>query len=203
MNSEANYKNKGRTTKIHTCERHHDLSILLKTANKKICNTCFSTLKNSHYNVLAGCLLELHYLHNVTRGLLEQNNMTLRQLKEQEIAILNLQSEITEIKNNGKEHLPPRTEKASKTPSEDTQSTCETVPNQAPIQQQRETPDAQEICTEGHLAQVAHTLGNLLHVKIERILDTWKQKKLTTTPKSDDLRPSKGTTHTHGGFSMQ
>lgn len=152
--------------KIHTCDRHHDLTILLKSAYKKICNTCFATLKKSYFNVIAGCVLECHYLHNLTRGFVGQINELQARIQDQEQAILNLQAEITEVKNNGKNQKHPTQQPAR-----------QTVPHPAPKDKDRPPSDPKIIRTEGHVAKVANSLSHLLDLQIARILKSWKEKK--------------------------
>lgn len=191
MDPEAKYKDKHPTFHAKPCPRHHDLTILLQGARTAICNTCFATLKKSYYNVIAGLLLEEHYLHHLTKGLLEQNNLIQKTVNDLTEHVLNLQHEISDLKSNRRNHDYP----TPKTPSAALSKPREVEPQQPPS-------DAQEICTKGHVAKVARSLQHLLHLQISHVLDNWKKAKHTTTPKTDDHQDSKGATHTHGGFSM-
>lgn len=192
MNGKAKHEPNRTAIKSHQCDRHHDLTILLRSARKSICSTCFATLKKSHYNVIAGSLLELHYLHNVSGGLVKQNNIFQKQLSDQEEAILRLQTEISEIKNNGRNHEKPRPDIQSPAPSKPRQ-----------VDTQQPSSDTKKICATGHVAQVAHSLQDLLHLQITKVLQSWKKKKPQDTSKNDDLQDRKRTTHTHGGYSMK
>lgn len=171
MENQANHKRPGNRYNVHSCQRHADLTILLKSANKHICNTCFATLKKSYFNVIAATLLELHWLHNMTQGLVQQDTALLKRLQAQEEAILNLQAEITDIKNNGRNHEP-----------QNTKPTHHTIPETHNQDNNRPPSDPKIICSEGHVAKVAHSLQDLLHVKIARVLKSWKKKKDTTCP---------------------
>ncbi len=185
MDSQPEQNHQRKAYHRHHCPRHSDLTILINTAKKDICNSCFATLKKSYFNVIAGILLEEHYLHNVCGGLIKQNTIIQNTLTAQEQAILRLQAEITEIKNNGGSHEP-----------QNTKPTNQTIPNPTPLDTQHKTSNAQEICTKGHVAQVAHSLQDLLHIKIARVLDKWKKKKATITPKTDDLQDTSTNTPT-------
>lgn len=165
MSAKANPTLPGKGYNVHACPRHHDLTILLKSAKKNICNTCFATLKKSHYSVIAGALLEMHWQHNMTNGLVQQDTALLKRLQTQEEAILNLQAEITEVKNNGKNQEHP-TQKP----------THQTIPDKVKVLRQHPSSDTKKICAEGHVAKVAHSLQDLLHIKIARVLRSWKDK---------------------------
>lgn len=191
MNNKPKEHAWGTDRKIHHCPRHADLTILLSSAKKPICNVCFATLKKSYYNVIAGLLLELHYLHNVTRGLLEQNNANQKHIQDQEKHLLNISHEIAEIKNNGRNHEKPRPQTPSAAPS-----------NPSTVDKKHPSSDTKKLCAIGHVAQVAHSLQDLLHLQIAKVLQSWKKKKPEDTSKNDDLKHTKGCTHTHGGYSM-
>ena len=177
---------------IHTCDRHSDLTILLKAAKKKICNHCFATLKKSYYNVIAGLLLGEQYLNTTTRGLQIQNSQLVNKLQEQQEAILRVQAELSEhINKGGKNHAP-------------TQSTgISGAPIHPPVVSLGETPTVKEACATGHVSKTAHAVQDMLKSKIAGILKTWKNTRDRTAPKTDDHQDSKGITHTHGGFLMR
>lgn len=166
MEGKAKRQLPGEKYNIHTCERHQDLTILLKSANKKICNTCFATLKKSYFNIIAGCVLEMHWQHNMTRGFVEQNNIFLKRFQDQEQAILNLQAEITDIKNNGGNHAKPK----QPIPKSDANAQDSLEPQEPPS-------DTKEICPEGHVAQATKSLSDLLHLQITRIMDKWRKER--------------------------
>lgn len=186
MIPQAGKMNYPKPEKMHTCPRHHDLTLLLQAAKKKICNSCFATLKTSYYNVIAGLLLEEHYLHNVTKGLIEQNNNLQKQIQDQQQHLLNLTHEIAEIKNNGSHHEKPRPDTRSSANRPDQERSPQSAPQ-----------DTQEIYSEGHMAKVARTLQNLLHIQIARIFLSWKKKNATTSPKTDDLQDKSIKTNPH------
>lgn len=148
----------------HDCIRHTDLSILAKNANVSICNTCFDRLKKTYFNVIAGLLLEAGSQHHLSRVQIEQNEHVQAQVKELTEAILRLQAEIGEIKNNGKDKPPEQPPPPPTPPAVEEE-----------IQRQHKTPDTKNLCAEGHLAKVAHSLTDLFHIKVDRVMRNWRK----------------------------
>lgn len=192
MEHKANQTLPRQRFKVHTCDRHTDLTNLLRAANKKICNHCFETLKKTYYNVIAGLLLGEQYLNTTSRGLQIQNTQLVSKLQEQQDAILRLQAELTEhIKKKGHNHAP--TQKPPK----------QAIPDKTSLVTLHASPRTKKLCAEGHVSKTAHAIQHMLKSKIAAILNTWKSTKAGTAPKTDDHQDTKGITHTHGGFLMQ
>lgn len=185
MKSEAKNPRNTQGTKVHLCQRHHDLTILLKRAKAPICNHCFATLKKSYFNVIAGLLLEQHYLHSVTKGLLEFCNHVERKHKEVAEAVLNLQAEITELKKGA-----PPGENSRPEP------THHTVPDagQTPGQEQDTRPA--ELSPGGHVPRVRFLLSKQTQARIARFRALGNKKNAQACPKTDDLQDS--STYTPG-----
>lgn len=183
MYSEAQHKMNQRDRKIHKCPRHHDLSILLKTARKDICNTCFATLKKSYYNVIAGILLEYHYLHNIQKAQIELNNRTQKKINDITDALLKLQSELSE-------HIRKVPNDLQKQPAQHPQT-----PPAATIKDKKtQDKPPQNTPTTRSLAEDVGALGNLLHIGIARVLHSLRNTSRIMTPTTDDLKDKKGKT---------
>lgn len=192
MTSQPEPKYPRRIHTHHDCPEHQSLVNLMVSARKPVCNSCFETLKKSHYNVIAGLLIGSNWLHHRLESFQASHEQLLRDITELSEAILRIQSELGEhVRNQAPNH--------HNTPLSAYQKHQAERSLAAPEEKQEPRSDE----TDRPMAESKRRSRNVSNRQIRRNRRQRKRNRLRGCRLQDDLQHRKGVIDPPGTYTLQ